>query len=117
METHVAHAHYVDLCKYLIDKQADPNIKNLMGKTALHVAVEERTNCAVVFQAQLDTIIKYFMEFGSGDIYIKDNDGKTAVNYATPQHQEKLQGIPKPKISGSTCFYTCWENRIFNSTT
>lgn len=40
-----------------------------------------------------DSIIKYFLEFGAGDLYQEDNKGKSPADYAPIAYQQELQGL------------------------
>ena len=49
---YAAALHYVDMCKFLVDRGANPNLKNRIGQTPLHIAFEQRTKEAVLFHPQ-----------------------------------------------------------------
>jgi len=72
------------IIKYLIDKQAEINIKNRRGQTPLHLSVEKR----------LDDMTEYLMKNG-GDVKVEDNTGKTPYDLAgvAPAYQAELKEL------------------------
>lgn len=68
----------LEILKMLLDAQADPNIKNQAGRTALMYAAMQGSHIAVnmLLNAQADPTIK-------------DNEGKTALDYARERYNIK----------------------------
>lgn len=73
------------LIKYLLENGADPNIKNNMGQTALHYAIEIYT----LDEEYILNLVKLLVEY-KADVNLIDNRHLNALNYATGKEYFEL---------------------------
>ena len=73
-----------EMVRLLLDRGANPNVQNSEGDTPLI--------CATKYAGGHAATVKLLVEGGT-DLMIKDNDGKTALDYAKAKGQQKAVAL------------------------
>jgi len=74
----------IDVIRVLLDNKADPNVRNGQGDTPLI--------CATKYAGGKAATVQLLVEAGS-DLGVRDNSGKTALDYAKTKDQQEAIAI------------------------
>jgi ankyrin repeat protein len=79
---------HIEVIRILLDRGANPNVQNIQGDTPLI--------CATKYAGGKPATVKMLVAAGS-DLALKDDDGKTALDYAKEKdQQEAIALLEKP---------------------
>jgi len=97
---HAVFCNRMSIVKMLMDRQADMSLQDANGATCLHYAAIMQRHHALL----------QFLDAGLGNIWLKDNGGFMAVDYARRPDQEKTMQLFTARLGGRpfvACVHTC----------